>query len=159
MMRLVIGQGTSTLRRRRTSRNPLASRRGFLFFRSAPPLNPGGPDFGKRCHSNLHFSDCELVMAVDGELSPRCNAQVFAHLEACWSCRQRKAAMDEAIFVFVRAHNQIAQSGIGDAAGWRARLRARLAEEALNCGRRGVWATFGQAAAIAATLFAGCALE
>jgi hypothetical protein len=105
--------------------------------------------------SNLHLSDSDLVMAVDGELSPARRAQVFAHLEACWPCRERKASIEASISGFVRARNESLAGEIPEASGPRALLRARLAEEARKpVSGRSLWRALWPAAAFAGTVVA-----
>jgi hypothetical protein len=79
-------------------------------------------------HQHIHVSDQELLMAADGELSARRAAEVKAHLDSCWTCRERMRCFEETISEFVRARNRELASSIPPAAGPRALLRARLAE-------------------------------
>jgi hypothetical protein len=75
-----------------------------------------------------HVSDQELLLAADGELSPRRAALVRAHLEACWECRARGMEIEAAIIDFARAHRQSLDPQLPSAAGPRALLCARLAQ-------------------------------
>src|SRR5271170_2420618 len=83
-------------------------------------------------YKNVHLSDGDLIMAADGELSARRKAEVSAHLDSCWSCRERMRSLETTIADFVRARNQGLDRELHDwtrhAAGPRALLRARLAE-------------------------------
>jgi hypothetical protein len=83
-------------------------------------------------YKNVHLSDGDLIMAADGELPARRKAEVSAHLDACWSCRERMRSMEATISDFVRARNQDLDRELHDrtrhAAGPRALLRARLAD-------------------------------
>jgi hypothetical protein len=79
-------------------------------------------------HENVHLSDQDLIMAADGELPSRRNAQIAAHLDACWSCRERMGSIEAAISGFVRARNHELNDSVPSSAGPRALLRARLAE-------------------------------
>ena len=77
---------------------------------------------------NAHLSEQELVLAADGELTGRRKAEVNAHLETCWQCRERMQTLQSAIADFVRARNRDFNEHLPPAAGPRALLRARLAE-------------------------------
>lgn len=77
---------------------------------------------------NAHLSDQDLIMAADGELPPRRKSEVFAHLDACWSCRERLRSTETTIAEFVRARNHELNRQVPSASGPRALLRARLAE-------------------------------
>ena len=79
---------------------------------------------------NLHLSEHDLVLAADGELAARRRAEVTAHLESCWSCRERMLSLENTIADFVRARNRQLNEQLPSAAGPRALLRARLAEAA-----------------------------
>ncbi len=78
----------------------------------------------------VHLSEKELILAADGELSVRRRAKVNAHLEACWSCRERMRVIETTIAEFVRARNAELNRQLPPAAGPRALLRARLSEAA-----------------------------
>jgi anti-sigma factor RsiW len=75
-----------------------------------------------------HLSDGELVKALDGELRAKELQRVEAHLEACWTCRARKGAMEHAIADFVHLHETRTELRLPAADGPRALLKARLAE-------------------------------
>lgn len=79
-------------------------------------------------HDKIHLSDEELILVADGELSARRKTKALAHLEACWSCRERMRSIEQTISDFVSARNQDLDSRLPDPAGPRALLRARLAE-------------------------------
>lgn len=83
-----------------------------------------------------HLSESDLILAADGELPPRRKAEVAAHLETCWSCRERMQSLETTITEFVRARNHDLNSQLPSAAGPRALLRARLAEAAAEPARR-----------------------
>ncbi len=78
--------------------------------------------------SNGHLSDRDLITAADGELPVRRKAEIVAHLDACWSCRERMRSIEAGISEFVRARNQELNAQLPSAAGPRALLRARLAQ-------------------------------
>jgi hypothetical protein len=92
-------------------------------------------------HENVHLSDQDLIMAGDGELPARRKAEVLAHLDACWSCRERMGSIETTISGFVRARNQELNGSVPSSAGPRALLRARLAE--VSCAKpaasRAIW--------------------
>jgi len=75
-------------------------------------------------NSESHLSDRELIMAMDGELTPGESRRVEAHLQACWTCRSRKRELERAIADFVQLHAQELQLPPSD--GPRALLRARI---------------------------------
>lgn len=83
-------------------------------------------------HNHDHLSDRDLIMAADGELPARRKPEVFRHLDACWSCRERMHSLETAIAEFVRARNHELHCQVPSAAGPRALLRARLAEISRN---------------------------
>lgn len=75
-----------------------------------------------------HLSEIDLVMAADGELPGRRRAEVAAHLEGCWACRERMETLQGTIAELVRARNSELNDRVPPAAGPRALLRARLNE-------------------------------
>ena len=75
-----------------------------------------------------HLSENDLVLAADGELPSRRKAEVNAHLEACWTCRERMLSLQETITGFVRARNRELNPQLPPEAGPRALLRARMSE-------------------------------
>jgi hypothetical protein len=77
-----------------------------------------------------HLSEQDLLLAADGELPSRRRAEVTAHLEACWSCRERMESLESTITDFVRARNHELNTQLPPAAGPRALLRARMNEAA-----------------------------
>lgn len=81
-------------------------------------------------YENVHLSDRDLIMAADGELPARRRTEVLAHLDACWSCRERMQSVAAGIGEFVRARNRELNDRLPPAAGPRALLRARLGEAA-----------------------------
>ena len=109
-------------------------------------------------HENVHLSDRDLIMAADGELSSRRKAQVVAHLDACWSCRERMGSIETTISGFVRARNQELNDSLPSSAGPRALLRARLAEAlASTAAPRAIW-RLAPAASIFFTVLAAIAI-
>jgi hypothetical protein len=83
-----------------------------------------------------HLSDEELVLAADGELDPRRDAQVRAHLAACWQCRTRLRDLEGAIAGFVHLHSATLDPQVPPAAGPRAMLKAQLAAMAAQASAR-----------------------
>jgi hypothetical protein len=77
-----------------------------------------------------HLSDQELLLAVDGELSPQEAGRVESHLAACWPCRVRKQEIETAIGEFVRFQRQNFDLRIPPSDGPRALLKAQLAQQA-----------------------------
>ena len=90
-----------------------------------------------------HLSDQELVLAADGELTPRRDAQVRAHLAACWKCRTRLRELEGAIADVVHLHSASLDSRLPPAAPARAMLKAELADVALRSLRRPAWSLPG----------------
>jgi hypothetical protein len=81
---------------------------------------------------NIHPSDEELLLCADGELSRRRAAQIRDHLKACWDCRTRMVEFERAITDFVKAHHRTFDAQLPPAAGARARLKERMANEPPN---------------------------
>jgi hypothetical protein len=77
-----------------------------------------------------HLSDQELLLAVDGELTPREAERVESHLAACWACRVRKQEVETVIGEFVRFQRRSFDSRIPPSDGPRALLKAQLAQRA-----------------------------
>ncbi len=77
-----------------------------------------------------HLSRQELLLAVDGELSPREAGRVESHLAACWACRARQQEIETAIGEFVRFQQQNFDLRIPPSDGPRALLKAHLAKQA-----------------------------
>jgi hypothetical protein len=76
----------------------------------------------------VHLSEHDMLLAADGELPARRRAEVTAHLETCWSCRERMLSMENTIADFVRARNRELNEQLPSVDGPRALLRARMAE-------------------------------
>ncbi len=109
---------------------------------------------------NLHISESDLVLAADGELPARRRAEVAAHLETCWSCRERMSTLQNTIVSYVRARNVELNEQLPSADGPRALLRARMAEAAAQPTHRSPLsfefpiASFGRLAAAGAAFLA-----
>src|ERR1700734_1492533 len=82
--------------------------------------------------NHAHLDDHDLVLAADGELPVHRKAEVAAHLESCWSCRERMQSLQSTITDFVRARNYELNLQMPPAAGPRALLRARISEAAVK---------------------------
>jgi len=76
-----------------------------------------------------HFSDQDLLLAADGELSAKKSAEVQAHLASCWTCRTRMNEIESAIGDFVHVREAAALQ-LPPADGPRALLKLRMAEMA-----------------------------
>src|SRR5271154_4493852 len=108
----------------------------------------------------FHCSDEQLLLHADRELSPEDSAWISGHLEACADCRARagkiETALDSFVDTFSRSRLQ-SQAAVTDAAGSRARLKARLSEVAQTAevGRRKqLWLSYGLVGACAVLLLA-----
>jgi anti-sigma factor RsiW len=53
----------------------------------------------------LHISPGDLLLSVNGELSPRRQIAVDAHVQMCWECRTRLVDMQNAMTGFVDAYH------------------------------------------------------
>jgi hypothetical protein len=79
-------------------------------------------------YEDSHLSDEQLLLDVEGELSPRTDKLVRSHLEACWKCRARRQDMENAIADFARLHQREFDGKLPPVAGPRALLKAQLAQ-------------------------------
>lgn len=80
--------------------------------------------------ADKHYSDQELLLAVDGELTPQQQEALREHLLACWTCRERMTSLEDTISSYVRARNEALAAQVPPHSGPRARFRARLTEVA-----------------------------
>lgn len=78
--------------------------------------------------SNKHLSDQEHLLAADGELAPGLAAEAASHLAECWTCRVRKAEIEESIRDFVHTYRGNLDPLLPPPAGPRALLKAQIAE-------------------------------
>ena len=69
-------------------------------------------------------------MELEGELSPRAAKEIRAHVEACWRCRARRQELERSIADFIQAYGQDFDWRLPPAAGPRALLKAKLAQQA-----------------------------
>ena len=105
-------------------------------------------------NADPHLSDQQLLLDVEGELSPRDVNMVRAHLHACWKCRVRRQELENAIVDFVRVYQQDLDAKIPPAAGPRALLKARIAQlSATELNWRSEWFTVSRGLACAAAIF------
>jgi hypothetical protein len=89
--------------------------------------------------SNAHLNDVELVLSVDGELSPSHAARVRAHLSTCEACCIRRDEFASALSgATVKVHVEL-DDVLPSAAVSRARLRASIAELATDSRSRPWW--------------------
>jgi len=84
-----------------------------------------------------HLTDRDLILAADGELAPRREAAVRAHLETCWPCRVREAELQSTIAEYVRWHRGNLGAQLPPAAGPRALLKAQLEARAASAAPAG----------------------
>jgi hypothetical protein len=93
-----------------------------------------------------HLPDQQLLLDVEGELSPHDERLIRAHLSGCWKCRARREELANAITGFVRLHQREFDAKLPPAAGPRALLKAQLAQLSANEARaRMDWLTFPRA--------------
>ena len=80
--------------------------------------------------SRKHYSDEQLLAALDGELPEAQRTEVVRHLAVCWACRARQAEIESQVHQLTRA---AAQSPYPEG-GWstRAKRRFALAVQALE---------------------------
>jgi hypothetical protein len=75
-----------------------------------------------------HLSDQQLLLSLEGELTPREEKLVRAHLDACWKCLARGKELEDTIAGFVRAYQSELEGKLPPIAGPRALLEAQLAQ-------------------------------
>jgi hypothetical protein len=98
---------------------------------------PGGnaADTGALHRQNAHLSSDQILLFLDGELSPRENAQAQAHFEACWTCRVRSLQVEEVIADVVAYRDCLIKSSIPLASDVRATFLMRLRQLARSTGK------------------------
>ena len=79
-------------------------------------------------YEDSHLSDQQLLLSVEGELPPRDEKMVQAHLDACWKCRARCQELESAIADFIRMHEEQFDAQLPPIAGPRALLKAHMAQ-------------------------------
>jgi hypothetical protein len=72
-------------------------------------------------HKDPHLSDNDLLLAVDGELPPRRDAEVRNHLQACWACRKRMAEVEANVREFIGGYQSFLDSKVPPPDGTRLR--------------------------------------
>jgi len=100
-----------------------------------------------------HLPDQQLLLDVEGELSPRDEKRVRAHLAGCWKCRARRQELENAITGFVRVYQRESETKLPPVAGPRALLKAQLAQLSATAANGYLgWFTFPRALAWTAAL-------
>lgn len=61
----------------------------------------------KELFAHQHLTDEALLLWLDGELSSKQLVEVDRHVQACWSCRSRRQAMEEGITDLVDYHTAV----------------------------------------------------
>jgi hypothetical protein len=79
-------------------------------------------------HEDWHPTDQQLLLNVEGELSPNDEAGIRGHLDGCRKCRARRQELENAIADFARAWQPDFDVRLPPAAGPRALLRVRIAQ-------------------------------
>jgi hypothetical protein len=74
------------------------------------------PLFGRR--ANEHPSPNELLLAIEGELSPKEELAVNQHLQQCWECRAQSEKIRDGILDYMTYHDQLAKAMDPPPAGW-----------------------------------------
>jgi hypothetical protein len=77
---------------------------------------------------DLHISDQDLLLALDGEQPAARMAEIRAHLSHCWVCRTRSSEIEGTIQDFVRTYRRGIDDSLPSADGPRALLKAQLAD-------------------------------
>jgi len=89
--------------------------------------------------SNAHLNDVELVLSVDGELSPSHAARVRAHLSTCDACCTRRDEFASALGGATVKVNVELDDALRSGAVSRARLRESIARIAADSRSRPWW--------------------
>lgn len=79
-------------------------------------------------YEDIHLSDRQLLLHIDGELTSQDEMPVRTHLDACWKCRARRQEIEGAIADFIRVHQHKHDAKLPPVAGRRALLKAQLAQ-------------------------------
>lgn len=80
----------------------------------------------RRPDSHAHLSDEQVLLWLDGELRPEQAEAVMQHLEACWSCRGRKQAIEQGIADVVEFHSTTSAASLLHTDSARANFILRL---------------------------------
>src|SRR5262245_16029805 len=81
-----------------------------------------------------HLEDEELVAYLDGELADDERTATAAHLEQCWECRSRTAAIEAHIDTFLKARRLVVGDEVPPSATALAQFRGRLDAHAVAVG-------------------------
>jgi hypothetical protein len=73
-----------------------------------------------------HLSDEDVLLFLDGELTPASRASVQKHLEDCWECRARSTELQNTITSFIHFRRDRFAGAFPPIDGPRALLRAQL---------------------------------
>lgn len=92
-----------------------------------------------RSNKNPHLSDEQLLLVLDGELSPREAACVELHLQACWSCRTRSEQLGDAIADVVEYCRCLTTPYLSPPPGTRANFTAQLEQLIRTAGQPSFW--------------------
>jgi len=77
-------------------------------------------------YANPHLSDQQLLLSIEGELTPPEEKVVRPHLDACQKCRARGKELEDTISEFVLDYQSELDGKLPPIAGQRALLKARL---------------------------------
>ncbi len=77
---------------------------------------------------DLHLSDQQLLMELEGELSASDQKSAVAHRNACWKCRARRMELETSITDFIRLRQREFDGNLPPIEGPRALLKARLTQ-------------------------------
>jgi hypothetical protein len=86
-----------------------------------------------------HPAQAEILLAIDGELSPRRTAEVEAHLNVCGACRATMDQFRDAASAFDLAYRNGANASVSSPAEPRATLEMKLAEKRIKSGSFAEW--------------------
>lgn len=93
----------------------------------------------KKSNQNPHLSDEQLLLALDGELSPHEAAQVEVHVASCWACRARREQIEKAIGDVVEYRDQLIQPCFSVSTVGRSRFVNQLEQLAARIGQPPLW--------------------
>ncbi len=79
-------------------------------------------------YKESHIPDRDLLLQLEGELSPGRSEVILSHIADCWKCRARRQRIEEAIADFVNIYQGSMDEQLPPADGPRALLKARMAE-------------------------------
>jgi hypothetical protein len=110
----------------------------------------------KELFAASHLTDASLLQFIDGELSVKDTTAALNHIQACWSCRSRKQALERGIAEFVAYQDSLVAPFLPPPPGPRGMFLARLDQAAAEIEQPPLfWRWFGAAlAALRANQFA-----